>query len=1282
MDTPESRLKSLELYLSRPELAIVCMRCKYALQPKGDRVSRHLWEKHHVPIEDRKGLVSLVASLDLQDPNTLPLRKDGCLPHPHLARRRGLACRGCKERTTSRDLMQRHLSKEHGCKPNRRTPLSDSIFNSVTLQSWTQNGSRESWIVENSGNSDEDEDEDALAVSLDTNSDRGPEKTQRLAALAALHEAERQRLTNEEQGPQLSGVVTDDLALVSNWMRRTGWATTFARANRRLLSSLDQTPARDGHCLELGSYGSEVLYSSIEDERSLAIAAQAADRFFEQCEDTARHTEHSIRCWLRSQIPGRPYKAPFELPGRERTRIVYRNLWKRLLFVLLRMYKLDHAARRTFLDIQLTDKQQEAIGQLWVAIQAHEHEVLQTASDLQPARDFLHATSRTHSSDDDSIRTSHQRQCRHKAIPKGISPVHPNRHPLRSMRGRGSSRSPVLTGGLQADSNHSSSTDESENESGEDCDDSHMDQTSDTDYDDEDEEGREEELLLLAAEDEERARSTSEHVEEEVHNRIHGVKNDALADAVGRISAFLCTEEFIDNRSSSTLLVYFSGLISFPYPGDTFERPNNYTPRLSALIYCARLCLLEMSIPRYAHPLIGWEARPPRGSLDMLNKVRERFMCLGCQSPMGELISLRSYGRAISRSDGPTFRVNWSEDSQQVSWDTGKETGKLTMDQFRQLGCSTRANASTSLARLMYGWMPTIRLTGLRDTLSNQKKGYSFVQEPANKLTMAYLDLSSRACLDADRGLMRGNRWDMAAVRSYLEVESQFLVDIMLVMHVLAGQGPRSTELFSLECRNGESTSRGVYIHDGSLVYITRHSKARKSTNNEFQVARYLGSQESRLLATYLIYVRPLTDMLCRVCLSHDNERRRLFVSPHLPDKPWKVQVLTNALKRLTKNVCGSSFGVQIYRQLSIAVTEKHVKQISKPFNRYDDKTMAADIEVAYSWQSGHRPIQRGTTYGIDGAFPDSLQPALLRVYRWASEEWQIFMGSTAVQAAQRVQYTFSEPHGTKRYASDVLDQRETTRPCRGNLTTALSTPSQPIAPDIEAPIQSSNLCQSLLPKSPLPAPHTQGRPLMTDAGGSHPWETVIQQRAHRAQSRRSTETARPNSQWHYNDCRAFELFAFLSKYGVIVCRECQYAVWPMEIGSHLAGSMHKMLKNDRDRIQQEVQRWKGLVWNKDTLMLPIALEEVIPELSVHDGFLCTIDQQVCNAISLRKKGMKDHWREVHEGWTASGMQRRGGRLNDLDQQAMLQRLNNAYRMVSCQRFFGSRSGSQYIAIV
>jgi hypothetical protein len=90
----------------------------------------------------------------------------------------------------------------------------------------------------------------------------------------------------------------------------------------------------------------------------------------------------------------------------------------------------------------------------------------------------------------------------------------------------------------------------------------------------------------------------------------------------------------------------------------------------------------------------------------------------------------------------------------------------------------------------------------------------------------------------------------------------------------------------------------------------------------------------------------------------------------------WRAH---QGLEEADTRQCCIPFGVQVYRQLSVAVTEKHVKQISNLFNRYDDKTAMADLEVVFAWQSGHRPIQRETTYGIDGAYPDSLQPALPR---------------------------------------------------------------------------------------------------------------------------------------------------------------------------------------------------------------------------------------------------------------------------------------------------------------
>jgi len=150
----------------------------------------------------------------------------------------------------------------------------------------------------------------------------------------------------------------------------------------------------------------------------------------------------------------------------------------------------------------------------------------------------------------------------------------------------------------------------------------------------------------------------------------------------------------------------------------------------------------------------------------------------------------------------------------------------------------------------------------------------------------------------------------MDAVRRYLKAETNLLENIMLLMYLRSGQAPRSTEFFSLQCFNSPSTSRGIYIHNGSIMYVTRHSKARRVTNQEFQVARYLTQKDSNLLICYLTYVRPFTDMLQRVCYGRNQSRHLLFSSAESPENAWKVDILTKALKRLTKEVCGVGFGV------------------------------------------------------------------------------------------------------------------------------------------------------------------------------------------------------------------------------------------------------------------------------------------------------------------------------------------------------------------------------------
>jgi len=82
------------------------------------------------------------------------------------------------------------------------------------------------------------------------------------------------------------------------------------------------------------------------------------------------------------------------------------------------------------------------------------------------------------------------------------------------------------------------------------------------------------------------------------------------------------------------------------------------------------------------------------------------------------------------------------------------------------------------------------------------------------------------------------------------------------------------------------------------------------------------------------------------------SQRHLLFRSEEAPDKPWDSSRCTSILKKATTEVWKVSVKTQLYRQLTIGITEKHVQEIHKPFNRFDDKTAEADINVVFAYRN------------------------------------------------------------------------------------------------------------------------------------------------------------------------------------------------------------------------------------------------------------------------------------------------------------------------------------------
>ncbi|KAH0175669.1 hypothetical protein KCU67_g84, partial [Aureobasidium melanogenum] len=163
-----------------------------------------------------------------------------------------------------------------------------------------------------------------------------------------------------------------------------------------------------------------------------------------------------------------------------------------------------------------------------------------------------------------------------------------------------------------------------------------------------------------------------------------------------------------------------------------------------------------------------------------------------------------------ARSDPPAFMLRWSEDYQILHY--GDDS--LSMKQLGSFASKIVSSSTMLCARLMYDWQPEFDLRRSKTTSATFKK--------ASRLLII---------VSPSNGLLVDNNCH--------------------VPHIL-----------SLECGNGPSTERGIYAHEGSMVYVTRHHKALKVTNREFHVLRYLPQQVGRILFLHLVYIREVTTLL------------------------------------------------------------------------------------------------------------------------------------------------------------------------------------------------------------------------------------------------------------------------------------------------------------------------------------------------------------------------------------------------------------------------------------
>ncbi|KAH7261579.1 hypothetical protein BKA59DRAFT_488953 [Fusarium tricinctum] len=748
---------------------------------------------------------------------------------------------------------------------------------------------------------------------------------------------------------------TGTFATTSLWLDRTQWPSIYRGSRRDVLRALIRLPDRHSldadYILEQGnSEGAPNFVSPREDEQKIACIMRALDLVIDRCEDTVRYTSQNLLCWLLSSRLQSRREVAFNLVAEKNSEIRYRRTQKQFLTFILRMYRMPGDCRRGVMDAKIKSEISTQLDRIW------EH----------TAWSYLDASKGTWP----------------VMGKRGAPLVGTNCGPMAS-QSIGIAPNTRACGG--SDGKERAEDDEIDDENVEawELEEDEDDEEAESDYDD------------SGYYDDVKGNTAGSH-QDPFSGDSAASAFEQFLELLFQLCIMLSTEPFLNGQPSSTLLIYFSGILGFSADCQRFQLARQYCTKLSAMIYVQRILFLEQALPLRGYQSIGIPQRQEARAFECLDEVRAKYMVLGSQYPLVGLISLRDFGRNVAGNEPPSMLFHWSNDGETVS----HASVQVTMNDFRKLPDYFITQAEALCDRLMFGIQPSIDLSRVKDDISSSNSGHSFIKYPENGLESAYLELLVHAYTAGRTGLAQNGVWS--------KMEEQ-----------LAG------ELLSLEFKNGPNASCGIYAWGGYM----------RLTNREFYV--------------YLVYVRRVADLLRREQLGTDRSSQQCLQTRLLfqnNGKPWPTSRLTDIVTKATLELWQQSVNVRTYRQLAIAVTEKHVREVYTPFNRYDDCSDDADINAIFAWQSGHRPLQRGITYGLDGAYPSRLQPSLLRCYEWASVRRHEFLrqSSKTVHAVPEKSSVALQPFPANRkraIAEVVVDHSFTTDEVRPSKRQEVSGP-------------------------------------------------------------------------------------------------------------------------------------------------------------------------------------------------------------------------------------------------
>ena len=503
-----------------------------------------------------------------------------------------------------------------------------------------------------------------------------------------------------------------------------------------------------------------------------------------------------------------------------------------------------------------------------------------------------------------------------------------------------------------------------------------------------------------------------------------------------------------------------------------------YTPKMSAIITLARMLIMHEASTRRAHAIEhhGGSVVAAQSQFQVVQEMTQRFMTIvdfgGQPTPMSWLLQSRSYGMKIRYTTNAEGVIDWQGDrllfghvrfsiSQLRGWIHGMV--QATRVQLRRglllLDVDDDGKIQEGATPL-----PPIQWGELFDDARESEVGWSFLKDPRSKwdvngaqwlvkrvsseqpLREAFVDReASIAAIQVGQGA-NGVVWQQERVEVYAEAMQVFRERLLVLMHVTGGQPARGTEVVTIEAensRNGES--RGIYIEDGLVAYVTAYHKNIESMGKAKYIHRYLPQEVGELVVYYLWLVQPFWKRLVVVCGSHQDQQRECgknsstFVwqpkadSPYepaairrrqrctkrqrregtesngvegeggeelqerFPREVWDTDRVRKALQRASSEWMGVKVNIMCWRHAAKAIYRRYIDNARAVCTVFDADEDTGDVEgeggdEAADLQAGHTSSIAAGQYGRDTSENPFHTMERRLAFRRVSIEWHRFL--------------------------------------------------------------------------------------------------------------------------------------------------------------------------------------------------------------------------------------------------------------------------------------------------